>query len=108
MKLPRRCHPCAQKSLLFISFLAAGFVLSASPASAADPAGQLRLLEGHQGSVLSLEFSPDGKTLVSGSRDHTIKLWDPATGQLQRTLEEHSLDVYAAVFSPKGDLLASC
>ena len=33
------------------------------------------LLRGHVGSVASVVFSPDGRTLASGSRDSTIKLW---------------------------------
>ncbi|KAL4750011.1 WD40-repeat-containing domain protein [Aspergillus terricola var. indicus] len=47
-------------------------------------------LEGHSAGVWSVAFSPDGKQLASGSSDKTIKLWDPATGDLQQTLEGHS------------------
>ena len=36
----------------------------------------MRTLEGHTGRVSSVVFSPDGNTLVSGSRDSTILLWD--------------------------------
>jgi len=39
------------------------------------------ILRGLTGDVLSVAFSPDGKTLASGSGDGTIKLWDVATGK---------------------------
>ena len=33
----------------------------------------------HSREVFSVAFSPDGKTIVSGSRDQTIKVWDAGT-----------------------------
>src|SRR4051794_3760827 len=72
-----------------------------------DPDGKPRTLAGHQGSVLAVAFSPDGKILASGSRDRTIKLWDARTGGLQRTLTESAGDVYDVTFSPAGNLLAT-
>ena len=33
----------------------------------------------HSGYVLSVAFSPDGKTIVSGSSDQTLKVWDAGT-----------------------------
>src|SRR5262249_27358055 len=39
------------------------------------------ILTGHGGGVFSVAFSPDGKTLASGSDDHAIRLWDVATGR---------------------------
>jgi serine/threonine protein kinase/WD40 repeat protein len=47
---------------------------------------ELRKLEGHTNSIFALAFSPDGKTLASGSMDQTVKLWDTATGQLRETI----------------------
>ena len=35
-----------------------------------------RTLRGHTGLVISLAFSPDSRRLASGSRDHTMKVWD--------------------------------
>jgi WD40 repeat protein len=45
--------------------------------------------------------------VASGSSDKTVKLWDPATGTLQQTLEGHSDLVWAVAFSPDGKLVAS-
>ena len=67
----------------------------------------LQILEGHSGSVNAVTFSPDGKQLASGSWDHTIRLWDAATGAMLQTLEGHSGYISAVAFSPDGKQLAS-
>src|SRR5262249_48766716 len=57
--------------------------------------------------VLSVAFSPDGKRIVSGSEDRTLKVWDAQTGQETRTLEGHTGIVYSVAFSPDGKRIAS-
>ncbi len=66
-----------------------------------------RVLPPHKGSVLDVTFTPDGKTLISSSRDSTIKVWDVATLELKRTLTNHTADVYSVAFTHDGALMAS-
>ena len=72
-----------------------------------DPWQERAVLRGHQGAVRALAFSPDGKTLVSGSSDRTIRVWDTNTGQERATWKTHKEAVRALAFSPNGKLLAS-
>ncbi|MCU0516728.1 MAG: hypothetical protein MUC60_07630 [Oscillatoria sp. Prado101] len=55
------------------------------------------------------EASPKeiGKTLVSGSNDKTIKIWNLDTGTLQNTLTGHTDTVYSVAISPDGKTLVS-
>ncbi|MEH2073969.1 MAG: hypothetical protein V7K57_06185 [Nostoc sp.] len=69
--------------------------------------GKIYTLQGHSNSVNSVTFSPDGKTLASGSSDKTIKLWDVGTGREIYTLQGHSSCVNSIAFSPDGKILAS-
>ena len=43
-------------------------------------------LTGHSGYVLSVAYSPDGKHIVSGSRDNTVKIWDAQSGEEVRVV----------------------
>ena len=62
----------------------------------------LKTLKGHKSNVVSVSFSPDGKTLVSGSFDGTVHLWNVETGKLLKTLTEHRKRVEGVSFSPDG------
>jgi WD40 repeat protein/energy-coupling factor transporter ATP-binding protein EcfA2 len=70
---------------------------------------QLRqYLSGHSGGVNSVAFSPDGKTLASGSDDNTIILWDVGASQsIGPPLTGYSSRVNSIAFSPDGKTLAS-
>jgi WD40 repeat protein len=60
----------------------------------------LQTLEGHTGVVTSVAFSLDGKQIVSGSNDKTVRRWDAATGQqLLPALEGHTKGVASVAFS---------
>ena len=66
------------------------------------------LLLGHgSGGVSAVAFSPDNQLLASGSRDKTIRLWDPHTGQHKATFTGHQDAVYSVAFSPNGQKLVS-
>ncbi|MBW4657365.1 MAG: serine/threonine protein kinase [Drouetiella hepatica Uher 2000/2452] len=67
----------------------------------------LRTLQGHTSFVNALAISPDGKILVSGSADQTIKVWDWATGTELRTLAGHTSFVNALAIARDGKTLVS-
>ena len=64
-------------------------------------------LKGHQHWVNSVAFSPDGKTIVSGSRDKTIRLWDTTGKPIGQPLKGHQAGVYSVAFSPDGKTIIS-
>ncbi len=64
---------------------------------------KIRTLNGHSRRISSVSFSRDGQTLASYSDDRTIKLWDVATGR-----EIKAISGNFPVFSPEGQILASC
>jgi WD40 repeat protein len=56
----------------------------------------------YEGTVAAVVFSPDGKTVVTGSSDKTAKLWEAETGVPRGAPMKHDDLVYAAAFSPDG------
>ncbi|MEW6686864.1 MAG: caspase family protein [Candidatus Edwardsbacteria bacterium] len=67
----------------------------------------VRTFKGHSSHVYSVSFSSDGKYVVSGGLDKTIKLWDPSTGDEIKTLEGHTTSVNSVNFFPTGRQILS-
>ncbi len=63
-------------------------------------------LKGHQGWVWNVNFSPDGKMIVSGGADGTVKLWN-LDGTERATLKGHQDTVSSVNFSPDGKTIVS-
>ncbi len=63
---------------------------------------ELILPVSHKDKIETVEFSPDGKLLLSACWDNTAKLWDVSTGVLIRNISAHTQQVDLASFSPDG------
>lgn len=97
--------------------LAALFVVSALavlpwlPAAEDNTApGLVATMKGHHEAVYSVAFTPDGKHVVSGSGDSTLKIWDSATGKEIKSFggpAGHKNLVMSVSISPDGSLIAS-
>ena len=75
--------------------------------SSIPPKSQCSIYDGHSSRVTAAAFSPDGKRIISGSYDNTLKLWDVDSGNCLMTLSGHRLQVTAASFSPDGKRIIS-
>jgi WD40 repeat protein len=62
----------------------------------------------HSDVVTALAFSPDGKTLFSGSADKSIRQWNVEGGKELRALPGHGEEVRGLAVTPDGKKLASC
>jgi WD40 repeat protein len=68
---------------------------------------ELMTLRGHTSEVNGIAFSPDGRRLISGSRDRTVRLWELATGNTTLILRGHKEHIRSVAFSPDGSCIAS-
>ncbi|HRF00508.1 MAG TPA: protein kinase [Pirellulaceae bacterium] len=72
-----------------------------------DRIRQIARLEGHSAGVNAVAWSPDGKRLLTGSDDFTVKLWDASTGKELLTLRGHEREVTSVDFAGTGDTAVS-
>ncbi len=67
----------------------------------------IQTMEGHDGEVRGIAWSPDGSRLASGSRDHDACIWDVETGALLHAMTGQEGQVTSVAFSPDGQWLAA-
>ncbi|MEY4934392.1 MAG: hypothetical protein RIS64_751 [Bacteroidota bacterium] len=64
--------------------------------------------KGHTEVLTSMAYSPDGRFLLTGAQDKSLKLWSITTGTIMRTIANaHDTYVYAVAYSPDGKKIAS-
>jgi WD40 repeat protein/DNA-binding SARP family transcriptional activator len=83
-----------------------------SPSFPGEPKPGMKLQLGHtlrapKQTIHSVDFSPDGTLLASGSNTGAVQIWNPSTGQRLKGLEDHTDFVRAVQFSPDGQQLLS-
>lgn len=69
-----------------------------------EPLVQLR---GHQGPVIGVAFSSDGKSIATASADRTAIVFDTLSGEPKKVCKGHMGFVYSVSFNPAGDHLAT-
>ncbi len=79
-----------------------------SPAQVLSAQGTtLCIYRHHTDTIYSVGWSPDGKHIVSASRDKTVQVWDASVGNKGYVYKAHTSYVYAAAWSPDGKRIAS-
>lgn len=82
-------------------------LLFGSMSTLADTIEATRTFEGHTNSVEAVAVSNDGKQILSGSYDNTVKLWNIENGDTIHTFQGHSEFVMSVAFSVKNDIVLS-
>jgi WD40 repeat protein len=94
----------------FVNVYEGEYVPGIKPSKASSPrksAPPIWLPSGHGRQVNAVIFSPDGRTVASGSADNTVQLWRVHDGFRIHKLQGHQGWVMSVAFSPDGTTLAS-
>jgi len=77
------------------------------PATQSQSISPLRTITDPSGTIKSLTYTPDGQRLITGSDDHTIKIWNNLTGERLLTLTGHTSTIKSLVVKSDGSTLVS-
>jgi WD40 repeat protein len=77
------------------------------PDTPSEVGNEILTLRGHTGRLRSVAFRPDGKQIVSGGKDPSLKVWDTDSGRELRTIKGNGSPVYGVAFSPDGKRIVS-
>ena len=68
----------------------------------------LQVLKGHVAAVMSVEFSPTGEELVTGSYDRSVRLWERQKGHARDVYHTKRMQrVFSVAFSPDNNYIVS-
>jgi WD40 repeat protein len=66
-----------------------------------------RTLIGHMGWLRAVTFTPDGRSVVSGSHDQIVRVWDVLTRKAVFVLEGHSARIHSVAVTADGTWIVS-
>src|SRR5438270_13739525 len=101
----RPLHDPIFRSSCVIASLLSGLVVGVLPAADDKALAGAVPLKGHTEAVYSVAFTPDGRHVVTGSFDHTVKVWEAVTGKEIKTFggtAGHQNLVLGVAVSPGG------